>query len=470
MGQIELGDRWTEPTVEDRPLARSWLAARSVRLGVLLALLLATMGAAGTGPARISEVTIPARLGTSVVTGVDRLFLIDPVDPAAESRQQVSAYRLPGGEPLWRVRMPVPGPLGGYTLIGDTLVLTSDWGSVAPRRTVGVDTATGAISWLRTASFDAVSAHGDVLLWTPDADTTGAGVPDGEEIPDGFGMWTPGTLEAIAPDSGAVRWSVELPAGAVHDYTATTDEAAGWFDGPLPDRAMIGLPGGRIEVRDLDSGQVVRSAELPAPGAGGVGSWPPGAVGDLLLRPEGARSLTAYGLERFERRWTIDWDTDRDPWPQPCGAVLCAFRPNGGVRVLDPDTGAVRWSDDRWSVLHSVGPYLIGSDEARQQPAPGLSVLDPGTGRVLGDLGAWQVLGSLTDGAAPADGWTGGPRLIGFRTGQDGRALVAAVDLATVSTRPLAVLSGISGDCRYAHAVLICRRLDATIGVWRLPV
>ncbi|WP_329108545.1 PQQ-like beta-propeller repeat protein [Micromonospora sp. NBC_01699] len=470
MIEIELGDRLTEPPVGERPLVRTWFTARWVRIAAVLAVLLATMTAAGVGPPRLSAATIPARLGASVVTGTDRIFVIDPVDPTAEPRQQVSAYRLPDGAPLWRVRMPVPGPLGGHTLIGHTLVLTSDWGSVAPRRTVGVDTATGAVSWLRTASYETASADGDVLLWVQDTDV-GAGEPGWDDSPNGWGVLSPGTLEAVAPDTGAVRWSLALPAGAVRGYAGPDAPTDPGPEGPLPEAVVTRGPTGRIEVRDLTSGAVVRSANLPRPPTLGSGQWPPQVVGNLLLVPDGAQSLTAYGLDSFDRRWTIDWDVDREPWPQPCGRLLCTFRPQGGVRVLDRDTGAIRWSDPRWSSLLPVGPYLLGSGEARPMLAAGLSVLDPATGRVLGDLGSWQVLGRSPDGETgtghrqPA----GGTRLIGVRIGSDGRAWVADLDPASGSARRLAVLPDVSGDCQTVAGLLVCRRLTGAIGVWRLP-
>ncbi|MFK3980449.1 PQQ-binding-like beta-propeller repeat protein [Micromonospora sp. NPDC050397] len=481
MVQIELGERLTEPPVRDRPLARSWLAARSVRLGAVLALLLGTLGAAGRGFAPIPEATIPARLGVSVLTGADQLFVIDPVDPTGEPRQQVGAYRLPDAAPLWRVRMPVPGPFGGYALVGDTLVLASDWGSTAPRRTVGVDARTGVVSWLRPGQFETVTASGDVLLWVSDADADveGSGGPDPGDLPDGWGSRAPGTLRAVVPDSGEVRWSVALPAGTAHGYAgAPADPTAVWFAAPGPDVVLVRLPDGRLELRDLADGRVRRSVELPRSPTGDGWQGPPAAVGDFMLVPEGPSHLTAYGLERFERRWTIDWEVDRQPWPQACGALLCAFRPEGGVRVLDRRTGASRWADERWSYLTPIGSYLIASHEARPSLAAGLAVVDPPTGRVLGELGAWQLLGAVTGDAAPAGG---GPadrvRLLGIRSSLDGRTWVAELDPATATARPLVALPGISGDCQYgtrssrsgSHGVLVCRRLNGDIGIWRLP-
>lgn len=460
MAEIELGERLVEPAVVDRPLGRCWLTARWLRLGVVLAMLFATMTAAGTRPMPLTQVTIPARLGALVVTGVDRIFVIDPVDTTMEPRQQVSAFRLPDGAPLWRVRMPVSGPLGGHTLIGDTLVLTSDWGSVAPRRTVGVDIATGAVSWSRTGSFEAATASGDVLLWIPDADIAHPGTPGWNDSPGGWGFLPPGTLQAVAPHSGAVRWSAALPGGVVRSYGGQIDEfPAGWSVAPLPQVAVTPVPSGRIETRDLATGQVVRSAELPRLPAVGSGQWPPQVVGDLLLVPDGRQSVTAYGLDRFDRRWTMQWDVDREPWPVQCGRMLCVFRPQGGVRMLDRDSGAIRWTDPRWSNLLPVGSYLIASNEARPLLAAELAVLDPATGRVLGDLGAWQVVGRSA----------GTTRLTGVRTGPDGRTRVADLDPASMSARVLAVLPDISGDCRSADGLLVCRRLSGALGIWRLP-
>jgi hypothetical protein len=139
--------------------------------------------------------------------------------------------------------------------------------------------------------------------------------------------------------------------------------------------------------------------------------------------------------------------------------------------VLDRDTGAIRWSDPRWGSLLPVGPYLLGSNEARPMLAAGLSVLDPATGRVLGELGSWQVLGRSPDDATrPGDGQPAGDtRLTGVRINSDGRAWVADLDPAAGTARPLAVLHDVSGDCQATDGLLVCRRLTGAIGVWHLP-
>lgn len=456
MAEIELGVLPSESSIEDQPLARSWIAARWVRLGAVLVVLLGTMAAAGAAPAPLAAATIAARLGATVVTGLDRLFVVDPVDTTAEPRQQLAAFRLPDGAPLWRVRMPVLGPLGGSALVGHTLVLTSDWGSVAPRQTVAVDAVTGAVAWRRTASLDTVTASGDMLLWTPELPDNLPGV--NETGPD---YLPAGTLQAVAPGSGQARWSASLPAGTMRTYGEPANPIPAEQSAPhRPGLMVTRLPSGLTEVRDLASGAVVvRSADLTPVDPDGGGRWPLRVFDDLLLARDSQRSVGGYGLDRLDQRWTIEWEVDQDLWPMPCGDALCLFRPQGGVRMLELTTGRVRWEDPRWVSLLPVGAYLVTNGVSQSSAVAELIVLDPATGRRLGGLGSWNVIGFAG----------GGTRLTGVRFGPDGRTLVAELDPALRSARVLAVVSDVSGDCQSGAGLLICRRLNGEIGVWRLP-
>jgi hypothetical protein len=90
---------------------------------------------------------VPARLGATIFTAGGRLFVADPVVYAAAYTPYLAAFRLPDAEPLWRVPLPLPGPVARSAVLGETLVLASDQGSVATPETVTGSPHTGWTSW-----------------------------------------------------------------------------------------------------------------------------------------------------------------------------------------------------------------------------------------------------------------------------------------------------------------------------------
>nr|MDT0656985.1 hypothetical protein [Micromonospora sp. DSM 115978] len=425
--------------------ARSWLGAA---LGTLL--VMAVADAPLPGPP--AESAVPARLGAVTFAAEGRLFVADPRVDATPSDRWLAAFRLPDAAPLWRIPMPLAGPLGTALVVDRTLVLTVDWSSVVGRETVGVDVGTGRVRWWREATLEGVTAGGDLLLWT--APWT-ASVTDNPA----------GTLRAVEPTDARARWTLPLPAGALHSYryqrgpAGDPGEADRVADRSGPVRAealVVSSRRGRVEIRDLSAGRVVRAADLPPRGPPGDRLLPR-VAGDLLLVDDGLRTVTAYGLDRLDRRWQMTVDLGREFGPSPCGAGLCLYGRHGGVRVADPATGRTRWTDSRWDTLVRVGDGLLASRLDRSGPAR-LAVLDPATGEVRGELGAWQV---VRTSAEPG-------RLTGVRVGADGTAWVADLDPVTVTARLRERLSGVSGGCEAGADVLICRRLDGSIGLWQV--
>ena len=139
---------------------------------------------------------------------------------------------------------------------------------------------------------------------------------------------------------------------------------------------------------------------------------------------------------------------------------MCLFSPRGaGIRVLDRATGRDRWTSDRWSYGDQVGPYLIVGGGEGTRRSETLNVVATMTGRVRGDFGPWQGVGpALPDGT-----------VVGLRE-QPAEDVVwyARLDPATLRVRVLGAANHVSGQCQTTTDVLICRRVDATVGIWRL--
>ncbi|MBF9128383.1 PQQ-binding-like beta-propeller repeat protein [Plantactinospora sp. S1510] len=453
MPTIELGELGAEPQHDrvwpgEPPSRPGRRRSRFLRVGLpaLLAALLATMAAGNPFPGPWREVDVPAPLGATVLLDRDWLFVIAGLDSNG-SGQELTGYRLPEGTSRWRTTLP-PGEVGQPMLLGDMLVLVShaEQSPSGRSRVTAVDARTGAISWDREMTVDTVTGAGDLVVW--------AG-PEGWKPPDGLEedpvQYRPaGTLQAIDPASGRPRWSLSTPAGARRTYKYSPF-------GQVAEMALV-LSSGRVEMLDLATSAVTRTAQLPPPPADRPDVyWYVDLVGDLFVVYE-ERSATAYGPTGLDRRWSIPRDDSQEYGPVECGAYLCTHLRDNGMRIWDARTGRLRWSDPRWINLRQVGDVFIAT-ALTESDTPDLQyAVEPATGRVLAELGSWQSMEIESED----------PRRIGIRIGGDRRAWVTEVDTRTLRTRLLTVLSGISADCGLTGETLHCRRTDGSIGLWQL--
>lgn len=420
MTLIDLGE--LRDDVPPPPAARRRPGHRAWRFLAVLAVALLTL-AASLPPAGRDLVVVPSRLGADRFVAEGLLLVVDPRTPQ-ESQRSMTAYRLPAAEPVWRAPLPVEGEFWGGTARGDVLLVTGYSPQEGSSATVALDLGTGERRWQRPGS--AVDlADGNVLL---------------EEF-NGDG---PRTLRAVNSCCGTPRWEIRLPAG----------EVAYRYSGHGMDRLVTSDDEGRVEVRDTGTGTVLAAADL---GATGDGRWTQ-VVGDLVLVFAGAPPVaTAYGLDRLDRRWQAA--LPGTAFATDCGGPVCVQSRSGGVRALDAATGRLLWTLDGRNELWTIGDHVIlvriGLTGTGR---PDLAVLDPSTGRVRAELGRWELARSPS---------VGDP-LIAVRP-HPGRGLfVAELDVAAGVVRPLDVLPGAAGDCEVAGDHLLCRRHDASLGLWPL--
>ncbi|MGN9776620.1 outer membrane protein assembly factor BamB family protein [Micromonospora sp. H33] len=426
MTLIDLGELRDAEDPEP-PARRSRPAANRLPnfLAVLLLALL-TLAAATPPPGRVA-VVVPARLGVDRLVAGNLLLVVDPLNRDRTPRS-VAAYRLPGGDPAWRAPLPVDGRFWGLSAQGDLLLISGydeppdGRGSV----TLALDAETGAYRWQQAGSALEV-AGGGLLL----EDFSGDGT---------------GTLRAVDPCCGTLRWTVHVPAGEV-GYRFT---AAG------TDRVVLSDPRGRVEVRDAATGAVLAAADLWSAADRPYRSTQ--VVGDLLLTIGGMPPvMTAYGIDRLERRWRAT--VPDAAYVLDCGGVICGQTRPGTLWALDPATGRPLWTLPGWDRMWAARGWLVvvQVDGTRTGPAD-LSVLDPVTGRVRGELGKWELVQQ-----EPGDG-----PLLAVRPHPAGGLLVAELDAAAATVRMLDVLLEASGDCHAVEGDLLCRRPDGSFGLWRL--
>lgn len=411
-------------------------------LVVTVLVLLLTMVGAAPAPAALAASTIPAAAEDLVLGDHDRYFVVHPGRGPLGGRagtRVVSAYDLPSTRLRWERPLPVGRPGWLTTLGSDTLLYLTVADPPAGRDLFTVTESTGRVWWRRGAQMVGVLPGGGALVWTSSSGDFGIGA-GGQ------------TLVAMAPATGDIRWTYDVPDGA----WVWWDAADGGNTGLL-----VLFASGRMEVRDPRTAELTAAADLLSPRSVALAPEPVQIVADLVL-VSGASSVTAFGRQRLDRRWTADIDLATE-YVVACGTGLCVGGTRGGIRVLDPATGRLRWASDRWSFAESAGTRMVaGPADSLVGGAPatnGLVVLEARTGAVLTNLGYWSVAWPASL-AAP---------LIGLRHGVGGSPTrVAHLDPVTGTARSLGAISGVSNDCLAGVGYLACRRRDGTVGVWRL--
>ncbi|MEV6799194.1 hypothetical protein AB0M91_12735 [Micromonospora rifamycinica] len=402
---------------------------RPLRLAVVLAFTLLVLAAAAPVAHRAAFV-LPAPLGTAVLLDDEEVFLHDPTgDPTAPAR--LSAWTIPTSprdRPVrrWQTSVPVTSGSGTLRRHSDVVLLSGASGRPdGEYRTFAYDRGTGRLRWQRAGA----------------GETAGAGLLFTEYGPEG-----PLTVHSADPATGRDRWSVSMPSAAML-YRSAADGV---------DRIVTVRPPDAVEVWDARRGVRLHGAQLNHGGTPSDTGFD--VVGDLLLTVQRSSGrLTAYGLDGLDRRWQVPLTAPLSF--TPCGPLICASGQAGGVRALDPATGRTVWQDARWEFASDQrGGRAVVSSLGRGGWHP-LVVLDVASGRQVADLGVWQLVAPTTP-----DG-----RMLGWRPAGAGRMTVAEVDVAAATVRVLDVLPTVSGDCRTDAGLLLCRLVDGTFGVWRLP-
>jgi len=412
---------------------------RAYRTGLaLLAVVLAGMlaGAAHQGPP-MPPTIVAARLGDALFVGADRFFVVSAGPPLAGAVVQnkiISTYGLPAGNLLSLTMVAVSGAIFDVTSAGDTILVSYQVDTVGTEATVALTAGTDTALWRHPARLLSVSEPDGLVLLR-------------ENSPE-FG---PLRWYGIDLATGAVRWQLEQPA---RGYIVETDRVAG-----RPRRLVVVDVTGRLEIRDAATAAITAAITIPVPSdwaKRGIALWPDG---DLVLVGDHA-VVTAYALPDLTERWRSRVDLYSSYVGPDCGDAVCLFSPrSAGLRVLDRATGRDRWATDRWTYGERVGPYLLVAADGPTEASRTLAVLDIRTGRVRGDFQPWQGIGP-----PQADG-----TVVALRERRaDDVVWYARLDPAKLTARLLGVADHVSGDCQTTPDVLICRRTDASVGIWRL--
>ncbi|MEU9823576.1 outer membrane protein assembly factor BamB family protein [Micromonospora chersina] len=428
MTVIDLGElRGQAPPGPSRRRPRA--AGRPFRSVVVLLVAMVTLAGAAP-PERPAARTVAGGPAAAAFVSGDRVYVVEPADPQGGASRRLVAYRAGSGPPrtLWRTPLPGAGATTAVWEQDGTVLLVGRTDDDSVYETVGLDARTGRVSWVQPGvGFPAGEA---LLMQVPEV--TGRQPIRRVAVSDGRTLWsapgTPDDVELSFGPSGVDRL-VYLPASG---ETAVYDAVSG----------------ARLVARDLRPGDLpTRQRTLLA-------------AGMLLVIGDAGSTVTGYDLDTLQRRWTAALPLVG--YAERCGSLLCASRQTGGMWALDPATGAVRWTDDRWAGALSAarGRLLVAAGIAPDTGAgTGLAVVEEATGRLVTDLGVWEVV--------QQDEYDG--RLFGVRRIRNSRLLLVELDPAAGRPEARQVLVGAVGDCRMGAKLVVCRHTDGGFGLWRLP-
>ncbi|WP_433791643.1 PQQ-binding-like beta-propeller repeat protein [Actinoplanes sp. CA-252034] len=407
-------------------------------LGPLTVLLAVLLGGGGPPPQPPpGPVVLPITLGDGIRVGDARLYVIGQAQPIGTVIRTyvIQAYDLPEVTPADSYRVTVSGDVYSVADAGNGVLLISyndnEW---AVPGLMAVRPGDGEPIWRRPAALFGLSGdRGTALIQEETAPTR----------PDNRIVW-----RAVDPRTGSARWSIEQP---VDGQMAITP-----FSGTgLPARLSVVHGDGRVEVHDVLTGAVDGGFRLPRPLGEDSVVW---VAGGLLIVGYGADETIAYDERTLAERWRHDGRMmPANGYAQSCEPMVCVAEIQEGFTGYDPATGRRLWQAEGYDSSEVIGDHVLIAHASQTEPA--LAVLDPSTGRTDAVPGSWTSGGP---GPSPGTAYV-------YRLQQVGYELrYGVLDLATGRVRVLGHAERIAGDCQFTAGVLICRRLDSSIAIWRL--
>ena len=199
---------------------------------------------------------------------------------------RVTALDAATGARLWELS----GDLYGPATLDGTQALTVAGDPNAPRQARYIDLRTGRAIWTRPVPARAQIVTTDVPTPSDAAGFVVVAAPDG-------------TVTLLARDTGALQGSLKVDVLVPDDATLNQ-----------PDIAMVNVIGGRM------------------------------LVSRRIGTPNG--EVASYDLPGLTLGWSRSGLLPGYPWP--CGPNLCLSGIAGDMTVLDPATGASRWTNKDW--------------------------------------------------------------------------------------------------------------------------
>ncbi|MEV0454214.1 PQQ-binding-like beta-propeller repeat protein [Catellatospora methionotrophica] len=278
---------------------------------------------------------------------------------AEDGNEWVGAVDLLTGKPLWPARnLGKFGDTNGMEVSAGAILLLTEQGFGNPLikdgsdTIIAVDPTTGQIMWTLPYSFNDTDRvlYDDTLVLT----------------------WSErGVTEAIDLRTGKARWTVtEQVARSGTNAMRTMSElyAIGGFAGRIPAdrRVVLHLADGRVQVRDVNSGQVERELTAPVLSPPSEQVRVETVVDGTLYQFAGNRS-GLLALDGSAKAYEVGLQAKLDgAWLSPCvaGGLFCAVTGETGesatLTVVDPRSGATVWQHEVKGRLQGVLPGPAG--------------------------------------------------------------------------------------------------------------
>lgn len=366
------------------------------------------------------------------------------------------SYRVADGVRRWETELDLLPSDAIVESVGDTVLVSTREADPAGNRTVAVDGSSGRLLWtdpLPRARFRSpgrqvllagyLSRGGSVERAVPLRDAGGPGAP-------------PVLVTAVDLPTGARVWTQRIAAGS---WTAVPSDS----DPGDQARVLVTVTAdGQARSIDLGTGGVVADARIPL---GGSRDWAPltsvtsvALAGNLLLvgdRSGGDIRLTAYHADALTPAWTVPYQM-LDFVAAPCAGLLCVAGADG-VSVLDPATGASRWTIAILTLPDVVGGWLYALPFTAGSPIEPV-LLEPSTGRSVLDLLNWHLV----------TGDNGPPYLL-ERYAPGDTLWIGVLDVRSPRIRPLGTVPDTGGgECQAGQGYLTCQGHDGSLTVWRV--
>ena len=330
-----------------------------------------------------------------------------PGSGSCPTRRAYATEVTAAGRVAWQVSLPTAAQQQG--IAAQPLVISGVAVFAEENAVYGIRVSDGHLLWRRVFSKDIASLTGAVYgLWQA----------DGRVVMLTGQVTSSARLTALTPSTGAVRWTLPLPAPGLLGSQAQGSGAA----------LAILRPNGVLESVDLDSGRVLWTRPV-GPSAG------PAAVGPVIAA--GGNGLAVGYAARGGGRslWTARGLPPETNLTAAGGLFLAWSNAQGGgaptaVTALNPRTGRLAWRFDPGPAVTILGAGPAGIALATYTAHPRLYLVNPATGRVrwsaatfaaaeYGLPGQLVVTGSRV---ILAEGSAGGTRLA-VRNAADGRVL-----------------------------------------------
>ncbi|MEV2242045.1 PQQ-binding-like beta-propeller repeat protein [Micromonospora sp. NPDC049891] len=430
MTLIDLGEL-TELTDPPAPRRRPRPAGRRVAAVVMALVALLTLAGA-TPPARRIHAIVPAALGSDLFLTADQIFTVAPLPGVTDGSQELLAYPRPDRAtvtpqrlvPQWRT--PVSPQNRVYRVQpvtdGGILVATArpDTGT---SETARLDARTGQERW-RVPGVAIMEMSDRALLRT-------------------YSDSAPNVLRMIDLATARELWSMPLSAASVDHWQRD--------DGTL-DSIVVATIDGEVQVVDPLTGTVRH--RLPPPADHSSSYQQAWVTGEMVTVVRNSSTVVALTIDGLVERWQVTVPTAT--YVTVCGPMLCAGLAGGGLQVLDPATGAVRWGSEEILDLALVdGRNALAVARNTNE----IVTIALSSGALVAEHGSWNMVAR----------YEYAPQVLAVRPVAEVGLVLARLDPTGAPARRIDLLPDAGGDCQSRYDLVACRLLDGRYGIWQLP-